>query len=879
MFLFFHGLQTEENASFYKGTLFEKLLAAYLDQSGYNVELRKKHASLEYDIEGTSRATGQKIIGEAKAHSKSMSGQVVSAFVGKLIPLGLLNKRIHGLFLSLSPMTPEADNYFSTVKDLGLSAKTGSTLYDEISTSLKLPSETELAKKIERLSHSIVANNILTTENGYYKLAILKRTDSGTPSSFAVFSESGDFVQDKIFCEKLRDSLPELSGLEPAVISASSKTITNENRPREIQRGLPVGTDWADYRLPAGPGVFVGRKAFVEELSEHIEGNHIPNVIQVKSRSGVGKSSVISFFENKLSSLGHVTELHDSRDVKTVYDIFSLVARFTQSLKIPTSYIEIDEALAELQERLNGRKAVFFVDQFESTFINPEIYDCYEYIASALTKLNGSAYIVVARKNDQLTTYDDTKVSLGRINSISKSYTLPDFERDESILLLEKINENNNYVLSKEILPYIIEFAQGFPWLLKRTIAHVLKLTKQGDSHRDLIGSGLKLNDLFEEELEGLDEFEKGYLTKIASKLPADFKELQYQFDEDPMLVKVLDKLTTSRLVRLSGSTYDTYNDVFKEYLIYQKLPEFRLLTIYRMYPGAVISLFRKVISAHHINIDYLKNELDVSEGYAFNLVKEFRNLDLVEASTTGQWIIPAKIKDLYSQGQLAGYLRRKLMDNTLVESLLGRLLAGEQILENDLPSLFSTSYPYIEASDNTWRLYSTILKSWLLSLKILTVDKNGILRTTDYSHAQAAAELGNLKQISGLRSGNKGLFFPVTSFSKMKDVTLQLIDGIDPTDKEGIKAKGDLRNSGVLVGTQLAVSDTDELAEALTGQLLDDGYAALWEAINNGQPCLEVFTKIAGEGLTLATVKWRLKKVTALAKKLGIIPEKRFKY
>ncbi|TOL44301.1 hypothetical protein, partial [Vibrio parahaemolyticus] len=78
------------------------------------------------------------------------------------------------------------------------------------------------------------------------------------------------------------------------------------------------------------------------------------------------------------------------------------------------------------------------------------------------------------------------------------------------------------------------------------------------------------------------------------AKLPADFKELQVHFDEDPILVKVLDKLTASRLVRLSGSTYDTYNDVFKEYLVYEKLPEFRPLTIYRMYPSTLLSQFHK---------------------------------------------------------------------------------------------------------------------------------------------------------------------------------------------------------------------------------------------------------------------------------------------
>lgn len=526
------------------------------------------------------------------------------------------------------------------------------------------------------------------------------------------------------------------------------------------------------------------------------------------------------------------------------------------------------------------KKAIFFVDQFESTFVTPDIYECYEYIANSITRLNGNIYIVFARKNDQLTTYDDTKVSLNRINLISKNYTLPDFEKEESILLIEKINESNGNILSKEILPYIIEFAQGFPWLLKRTIAHVLKLTKEGDSQRELIGSGLKLHDLFEEELEGLDEIEKDYLVKIAAKLPADFNELQYQFDEDPKLVKVLDKLTASRLVRLSGSTYDTYNDVFKEYLVYKKLPEFRQLTIYRMYPSAVISQFHKLINLQDkFDIERIKIELDVSEGYTFNLVKELRNLDLLDLAKRRGWIIPTNVRDIYSQGQLAGYLRRKLMDNQLVESLLRKLHSGEKVSENDISGYFSDAYPFIEASDKTWRLYSRILKSWLLSLKIIENDKDGELTISDISHSGASIELGNLKQISSLRAGNKGLFFPVTSHSMLTKVTKQIVNGAEPEGSEEIKAIGDLKNAGILVGNQLVVSNEIELNEALSGQLLDDGYSELWKAINSGVPCYETFKEIVGENLTEGTIKWRLRKLTALAKKLDIIPNRRFVY
>jgi hypothetical protein len=873
MFLFYHSDQDEKNSSFYKGTLFEELLKAYLEKSGYQVELRKKHSSLEYDIEGTARATGHRIIGEAKAHSKSMSGQTVAAFVGKLLPLGLVEKKIHGLFLSLSPLTPEAEDYFRNVESMGLTTKVGKELYEEICETLDITSDQVLTKNIR--GYDLVAPNILKTESGIYKLLVLKQQNSGTPSAFIVFNQGGVQVTEVEFLEKLKTNISELSGLEYLLPKKIDVKKTETTYKREILRGLSVGTDWADYRLPAGPSVFVGRTEFIDKVWEHLKNNDIPHVLQIKSRSGVGKSSLVSYLENKLAENSIITELHDSRDVKTIYDVFSLVQRFTKSHKIPTNFIEVDQQLLELQESLGGNKAVIFVDQFESTFTNPDIYECYEYIANSTTKINGNIYIIFARKNDQLTTYDNSKVSLNRINSISKSFTLPDFEISESILLIEKINENNGDVLSKEILPYIIEFAQGFPWLLKRTIAHVLKLTRKGDSQRELIGAGLKLNDLFEEELEGLDEIEKDYLTKIAAKLPADFNELQYQFDEDPMLVKVLDKLTTSRLVRLSGSTYDTYNDVFKEYLVYKKLPEFRQLTIYRMYPSSVISQFHKLISVTPLTIANIKVRLDVSEGYAFNLVKEFRNLDLFDAAKSGGWLIPTNLKDIYSQGLLAGYLRRKLMDNHLVENLLRKILSGDNISENDIPEYFSKSYPFIEASDKTWRLYSTILKSWLLALEIVEIDKQGKMTTSDMSHNDASIVLGNLKQISGLRAGNKGLFFPVTSHAKMIKVTTMILNGDEPIEKEDLKANSDLKNAGILVGGQLAVSNTAELDEALAAQILDDGYSEFWKAIHLGHPCYAIFRSIVGEKLTEGTIKWRFGKLTALAKNLEIIPNK----
>ncbi len=447
MFLFYHSSQDKKNISYYKGLLFEELLKAYLEQSGYNVELRKKHNSLEYDIEGKLKATNQSIIGEAKAHSKNMSGQTLSAFVGKLLPLGLIEKKVHGLFLSLSPLTPEADEYYSSIKSMGVTSKTGHKLYQEISTTLGLPNDDTLQNKALSAKYDVVVSNILKTDTGIFKLLILKNTKSGTPSSFAIFNSNGDELDDQSYINIIRNQISELSGLEFVNISNQSAPNNTEIVNREISYGLSLGTDWADYRLPASPQVFVGRKQFIENVELHIKSSDIPHVIQIKSRSGVGKSSVISFLENKLSGLGFPTELHDSRDVKTIYDVFSLIARFVKSPRIPTNYIEVDKLLFDFSDKLGEQKGIFFVDQFESTFSTPEIFECYEYIAKTITNINGGIKIVFARKNDQLTTYDDSKVSLSRINSLSKNYVLPDFEKDESIHLLNKINENTNNTL------------------------------------------------------------------------------------------------------------------------------------------------------------------------------------------------------------------------------------------------------------------------------------------------------------------------------------------------------------------------------------------------------------------------------------------------
>lgn len=105
------------------------------------------------------------------------------------------------------------------------------------------------------------------------------------------------------------------------------------------------------------------------------------------------------------------------------------------------------------------------------------------------------------------------------------------------------------------------------------------------------------------------------------------------------------------------------------------------------------------------------------------------------------------------------------------------------------------------------------------------------------------------------------------------------MLNNQEPTDKEGTKARLDLINAGILVNGQLTVSNLEELKEALIDKILDSGYDNFWKAVNENEPCYEVFKCIIGEGLSESTIRWRLRRLTALAKKLEVIPNKRLKY
>lgn len=881
MFTFYHSQQSVDNINYYKGTLFESLLQQYLRSTGFEVELRRKKNSLEYDIEGRNVITNQHVIGEAKAYENPVKGKELSSFVGKLVPLGLFENRVHGIFLSTSSLTPDAEDYFSTVRNYGITTKNGRELYGAIEAALKLPTFVGLSKVIDRAGYTPITSSILTTDTGIFIIVIARAHSSGTPAYFTIFDEHGHQIDDTPFINAVREADQSLQSLQPILLKKQSISVAAQQE-RSIPFGLTLGAEWTDYWLPASPQYFVGRQKFVEKVFLLLNQRQTPNIIQIKSRSGVGKSSVLAYIESLYSTLGNFTEIHDARDIKSVLDVFAVVQRFTKADRLAHDFKELETQIQTFSESNTDTLKLFFVDQFESTFHNPEVFHAYENVFDAFSRTGNRLYILIARKNDQLTTYDDTKITLDKLNATSKSFELKDFSKDEAIQLIREICREQTKQIGSDVRAYVLEFAQGFPWLLKRTMAHIVRLVNRGVSQKELFATGLRLDDLFDEELEGLDEIERDYIARIASRLPADYNQLQRQFDEDPLLPKILDKLTRSRLLRLTGATYDTYNDVFKEYLKYNKLPEFSYLCIYRQPPSTVLAAFHDSFEKDPFTSEELAKILKKSQGSVFNIVRELRSFNLIVADGD-RWCIPQTVKDIYNRGRLGEYIRRQLLENEIISRLIRHVSQDGRFPSDRLTDYLQEQFPFIEAAPKTWAIYATILRAWVTETKLLELTDDLNLVQPVETRATQIENLGNMMTTSTL--GRRGaysqhhpadLFLPnCANFKSVEQTLFSLQNGTPIAEIKDRTALTDLKNGGWLINNRPTSATGEEFRNLVKEAITKECFNPVWEAVGNGQPALAAFQHLAG-GYTEETLKWKLKMLVRWAKELGIIAKSR---
>lgn len=883
---YFHSIhQNPQNISYYKGLLFEQLLRDFLISRGYDCKLsRTKLNSLEYDIVGANTTDGRPIIGEAKAHEGTISGETIAAFVGKLAPHHYSSKHgVSGLFFSISSISPDADDYFRKIQHetpFQIQKHVGAELEYSIVSSLGFPDKETVSARFQSNGLKVHAINILATDDSSYLLVLGSRGDKAFSDCFAILNKSNQIIDDQKMFARLRDAIPAIQDLDP--FCEAGTTVLSSNMQRaEIPKGLITADSWLDYRHPASPRFFVGRVKALEKAQDFLSHGTCGSVVEVKSKSGVGKSSILIALADQYTASKNEVELHDSRDVHSQFDVLRIVERFCNLPPLGIQSFEgIESSLANFSDSIHPRRAIFLVDQFEATFQNPEVFRAYEYVAMCIIRCPANIGMAFARKDDLLTTHDDLQISVERIRDLSKTIALDDFDRDDAASLISLISESMRAKLQPALLNQVLEFTQGFPWLIKRTMAHIAKtISGAKSSQHGPVTDGLHLEDLFQEELEELDEIERGYLKRLVPYLPATYNSILTRFEGDPQLPRMLEQLTHRRILRFSSGTYDTYNDVFKDFILYDRVPDRDHSLLFKIGPIPIFKAFKELGGDNKIDVAEYSNVHGKSIGATYNILRELRIVGLITKSGDS-WIIPEVVRQYEHQNRLGEYVRQSLLKNLAVSTFLATIERETQMNVQQVNEYLQSHFPYTQAKPEIWNSYTRTFLLWLEKLGFINLNRAVDPNIVSYLSPKATIELGNLNiNGRGLRANLKA-FLPSKNINELikllVESTSSRISVSSLTSTRRIVSNELVKLGAVEISTEgyIVVKLTQEEFEGKIKTLLSQSpYSEIWKEIHALiDPEISIRTHIIEGEFANGTISDMAKRLVNWGLKFGFI-------
>jgi len=721
-----------------KGHIFENFVKLLLETSGYeNIQLNRKKNSLEYDILAQqSLDYKEKIVGEAKALNKKINGNIITSFIGKMVPYWDENENTLGLLVSISSLTPDAEDYLASIaKTRRINTVIGEEIVEKIARKSSYVSPKQIKHKAKKNKNVKLSDLFfIMTQKGYFYAQLMIPQNEIVPRFFELYSfDNGDKIEDSSFIRIIQNQIDELKTLK---YYKDESAIEEKIHDKGLAINIPYtptvegGAGWFDYRLPAAPEFFIGREQKIEQfknfLEEYVKNKTNTSIIEVLSKSGVGKSSFLLKAQSITQNMGWFSPIVDARDITNLMSILRITSyfvnlfneQFNAELVNPSTVFECYQTLTKIDRILANHEkfGIIYLDQFEGLYTRGKNFDPIFDFFYELSKRCKRIVLCIGRKSDYLTTFEESvDIDFEKLYKQSYKISLPDFVKDEANILINMIGKELGERVVKELRSAILELSNGFPWLHKRICNHVVNLSNSGMSQNDIIEDGLQLEELFNNELENLDELDKEFLRELVQYLPDSIFNLQERFGDTSLFQKRIQKLSNLRLIRLTGETYDTYNDFFKEYIKTGKIP-IRKRYILRQYPQPIINLVKKIYEHNYSSAVEIADKENANLKSIYNNMRDIKKLGFIE-TVNGRIIKKIDKELLLNEEELNQYIKAQLLDNKAITDVIHKLNEIENYEENILPTIIDSlkkSFPFLEISDKTWKTYSRILIAWI---------------------------------------------------------------------------------------------------------------------------------------------------------------------
>ncbi len=504
--------------------------------------------------------------------------------------------------------------------------------------------------------------------------------------------------------------------------------------------------NWFDY-LPASSekNHFVGRDdirtSILTFFKDIRSGKSKKRIFYLNGKSGWGKSSLVLELKNRcrnkhykkkfyalaidtrsansdnfvaLSLKKLINAAMDDRFINA--DMFFRDVVFTSNTDLLSS-----DSNQKLQEKLEAEEKylVLIFDQFEDVFRTKNYFPTFYKFLTDVTDKQPNLIVGFSWKTDFFIQTGDPSYHIWQqAKEQAREFTIDEFGEKEINGVIKQL-EDSVGTLSNSIKNRIIESSQGLPWLTKKLCIHIYDQINSGLDKKDLIESNLNIFDLFEKDVEQLDQPELKALKLIAKRAyNSNF------FDEtevgELISSETISALLHKRLIIRSGANYNIYWDIFRDYLVTGETPTIGESYLLRQGVNLCLEVFLLFEKGNKFSIDDLldMHKKNISSETLNNILIELRSLGLIQKSDNNYYV-SSEIE--ISNDGFVSYITTIFENYTpyleLSKLELKKITKSE--ITQVLKKIFKQDY-----QDNTWDVYAKNLINWLMHSKLPIKDK-----------------------------------------------------------------------------------------------------------------------------------------------------------
>ncbi len=456
-------------------------------------------------------------------------------------------------------------------------------------------------------------------------------------------------------------------------------------------------------------------------------------VFFVEGKSGWGKSSLIAQLRVRLRNKRYKNQVFllavDSRSANTpdfVSLAFAKLAKESVAAGfIPDKYLRTNItssydilASSEVQGMLswlrNNRKVLVLVfDQFEDIFRKEDLFRTFHKLMLDTDEGSGNLVVGFSWKSDISIPLDNPAYSLWQqARDRAREFKVDEFLGFEIDNVIKQLESESGHKLPLDLKRRLKESSQGFPWLIKKLSIHCYHQMKNGVLPEELIDKKLNVKDLFDGDMESLNPEQTRALRIIAERSydgePFDVIEV-----DDKIQQKEIEYLLAERLIVRSGSKYNVYWDIFRDFLVKKEIPVLEESFLLRQFPKPCVRTLEYLIKKSASSIEDIsqrssRSRVTLKEGTSLNLVRELRNLGVVIREKDKYRVIPS----IKTTNDFKNYMYRRLSTHKVIVSL--QKLTNDVIVHEDIVNTLKNSFRGYDFSNKTWSTYANFFLRWM---------------------------------------------------------------------------------------------------------------------------------------------------------------------